>query len=383
MNISNKKIAIATHYLVYGAPQALREYLIKNEIQKLFFISHPLQVDKNKSYFELVINGEIKKKHICKIRFKFSVLNYFFEIFLTLKWMLKDKDKFDLFVGVDPLNSFMGIILKKINKIEKLIFYTIDYVPKRFDNTILNNIYHWLDKLAVVNADEIWNVSPRIAEARRMLHASEESDYKQKVVPIGVWFDRVKRLPFDRVKKHQILFVGHLLEKQGVQLVLDTLPEIINFIPDIHFLVVGGGEYEGVLRAMVAKLNLEDYVTFTGWIRDRSKLDQIMADSAIAIAMYNKEKDDFTYYADPTKLKDYLSAGLPIILTDLPHNAREIKERRCGVMIDYDKKEFAQAVISLMQDESKLKTYRDNAREYARQFDWDLIFSKNLENILL
>jgi len=33
-----------------------------------------------------------------------------------------------------------------------------------------------------------------------------------------------------------------------------------------------------------------------------------MKDSAVSIAMYDKEKDTFTYYADPTKLKDYLSA---------------------------------------------------------------------------
>ena len=42
MDIFNKKIIIGTHYLVYGAPQALREYLIKHRIKKLFFIAYPL-----------------------------------------------------------------------------------------------------------------------------------------------------------------------------------------------------------------------------------------------------------------------------------------------------------------------------------------------------
>ena len=375
----NKKIIIATHYLVYGAPQALREYLITHKIKKLIFIAHPLKTDEKKSYIEYIINGNIKSRRESKIRFPISILNYFFEVSLTLRWALKEEKKIDLFIGVDCLNAFAGLLLKKIGYVKKVVFYTIDYVPKRFENNILNNIYHWLDRYCVKNAAETWNVSPRIAEGREKIRGLKQHIYnKQKVVPIGIWFYRVKRLPFKQIKKCQLLFVGHLLEKQGVQLVLEAIPKITASIPDFHFLVIGGGEYEKDLRDRVKELNIERYVTFTGWINDRNILDQIMANSAIAVAMYNKEKDSFTYYADPTKLKDYLSAGLPVLLTDVPHNAREIEKNKCGIIIDYCKNQIASAVIELMKNKSRLQEYRKNAVEYIQQFDWNIIFNEAL-----
>jgi len=384
IKISDKKIVIVTHYLVYGAPQALREYLMTQGVGKLIFIAHPLQADGVKSYIEIIKNGAVLNKNDSKFRTKTSLLNYFLEFFLTFKWFFSQKGKFDLWVGVDSLNAFSGIVFRKLGKVGKVIYYTIDYVPDRFYNKVLNNFYHWLDKFCVKHADETWNVSYRIAEGREKTRGLKQSIYnKQKVVPIGVWFDRVKRLPFEKIKKHQLFFVGNLSETQGVQMVLEAMPEIIKEIPDFHFLIVGGGVYENALKNKAKELNLENHIIFVGWIKDRKKLDDIMADSAIAIAMYVKAKDCLSYYADPTKLKDYLSAGLPILLTDVPHNAYDIEKNKCGIIINYDKDSICQAVVSLMKDEKKLKECRENAISYIKQFDWSLIFEHNLKRILL
>ncbi len=359
MNISNRKVIIAAHYLVYGAPQALKDYLMVNKIKKLFFIAHPLSNDGSFSYIEKIVKGNIAEKNEIIKRYKSSILNYFFEIYLTLRAIIKSKEKFDLFVGVDSLNTFAGLLLRKIRYVKKVIFYTIDYVPERFNNKILNSIYHRLDKFCVKNADETWNVSPRIAEGRERIKGLKQCVYnKQKVVPIGVWFDKAKRLPFYQIKKCQLLFIGHLLEKQGVQLVLDAIPEIIKSIPDFHFLIIGGGKYEKNLVDKVEKLGIKKYITFTGWIKARNVLDKMMTDSAIAVAMYDRQIDTFTYYADPTKLKDYLSVGLPILLTDVSYNAREIEENRCGKIINYDKESITKAVIELMSNENRLQEYR-------------------------
>lgn len=380
MDISKARIIIATHSLVYGAPQALREYFMSNKIMSLLFISHPLQVDDSRSYLEIIKKG--RSIHIEKsfLRTQISFINYFIETLLSIFWVYKNQDKIDVFVGVDPLNCAVGVVLKKLGKAKKLVYYTIDYVPKRFNNRLLNNIYHRIDLFCLANADETWNVSPRIAEGREKIRGiSRKKFMNQKVVPIGVWMDKVKRLPFNKIKKHQLLFIGNLLEKQGVQLVLDAIPSIIRKIPDFHFLIVGGGEYESVLRQKVKILKLEKYVTFTGWVKEREKLDSIMADSAVAIAMYDKRKDTFTYYADPTKLKDYLSAGLPILLTDVPYNARDLEVNKCALVIRYDKQDISNAIIKLLKDEETLKRYRKNSISYITQYEWRNIFEKALK----
>jgi len=383
MDISRTKVVIATHSLVYGAPQALREYLMLENVKELLFISHPLQIDGSRSTSETIIKGKSSKTQTSRLRTKTPILNYIIESVLTFRWVFNKKTTYDLYVGVDPLNCGIGVILKKLGKVKKLVYYTIDYVPKRFLNRVLNNIYHHIDKLCVSNADETWNVSNRIAEGREKIRGLSRKTYnKQKVVPIGVWIDRVKRLPFGKIKKNQLLFVGNLLEKQGVQIVLDSIPDIVKKLPDFHFLVVGGGEYESTLKQKVKMLKLEKHVTFTGWIKEREKLDTIMADSAVAIAMYDKKKDTFTYYADPTKLKDYLSAGLPVLLTEVPFNAHDLEKNNCGIIIRYDKQDISKAVITILKDQETLKIYRQNSVSYVSQFGWSKIFAEALKQFL-
>lgn len=376
-----KNVVIATHYMVYGAPQALREYFIIQKIPYLLFIAHPLKLDGSRSFVEKIVKGKQLNQSELPLRTGVGVINYFLDIFFSFLWTLIDPHHFSLYIGVDPLNALAGLVLKKLGKVDKVIFYTIDFSPMRFENKWLNDLYHGLDKFCLTHADETWNVSDRIAEGREKVRGLKRTTYTtQKIVPIGIWYDRVKRMPFAQIKKHQLLFVGNLLEKQGVQLVLDAMPAIIKQIPDFHFMIVGGGEYEDVLRKKVKQMKLDTHVTFTGWIRDREELDTMMADSAIAIAMYDKKLDTFTYYADPTKLKDYLSAGLPILLTDVPHNAEEIEKAGCGTIINYDKDEIAQQVIRLMKDSQDLKRSRENALKYIKKFEWSTIFDKALSS---
>jgi glycosyltransferase involved in cell wall biosynthesis len=154
---------------------------------------------------------------------------------------------------------------------------------------------------------------------------------------------------------------------------------VINKIKDVQLIIVGGGEYLETLKVKVKKLSLEKYVTFTGWVNDRKKIDDMMSESAIAIATYKPEKKqlyNFTYYADPTKLKDYLGAGLPIILTDVSYNAKIIEDKKCGILVKYDKVEIAKAIVSLLQNEEKLVEYRKNSLKYAKEFGWERIFRK-------
>jgi glycosyltransferase involved in cell wall biosynthesis len=386
MDISESKVAIATHYLIYGAPQALRDYLIQKKAGEVRYISVPLFADGNRIYFEKIKKGRPVEKRESRLRTRFVIVNYLIGFFFTLKKCIESGEKIDVFIGVDNLNAFAGIILKKLGIAKKVVFYTIDYVPKRFDNFVLNELYHWLDAFCVRNCDQTWNVSKRIEQARREYHGLCGRRYeRQIVVPIGVWPDKVKVRPFEKIRKHRLLFIGHLLQKQGVQYVLDAIPAIVKQIPDFDFLVVGGGEYENELKKQAKRLGIEDCVTFTGWVKERKKIDSLMADSAVAIAMYQKydEKGNisFTYFADPTKIKDYLSAGLPVIMTDVPHNAREIERKGCGKVIRLDSKDIAAAVVSMMRNEKSLRTYRSNARKCALIFDWNVIFGRALKGI--
>lgn len=365
--------------MFYGAPHALRDYLLKKNISKLLFISLPFYEQRIASSTNYK-KGRIAEEIFVK-RADFGIIDYVVDVLQVVWWVYKQKDKFSLFVGVNPINCMVGLFFRKIGKTKSVIYYAIDFTPKRFKNSLLNYIYHRLEAYCVIHSNEAWNVSPRIAKGRERYLKLSEKKYFQKVVPIGVWSDTIKKIPFNKIKSHQLVFLGHLLKKQGVQVVLEATPYIVKQIPDFKFVILGGGEYQKNLQELSSKLQIVKYVEFKGWIKDRRKVDLLLGENAAAIAVYMPDKDNlsnFTYYADPTKIKDYLANGLPVILTDVPYNAHELEERKCGIVIKYRKKEVAQAVISLLKDQEKLKRYRRNALSYAKEFDWNNIFYKTL-----
>lgn len=382
----DQKIVIVTHETFYGVPHALRDYLLEKKIDNLIFIGLPFieqkfftlqKYKKGKLVFEKKINQKIS-----------GIAGYVLDFLLTFYWVIKQKDRYDRLIAIDVLNASSALFLKGIGKVKKVVFYAVDFTPVRFQSPLLNYIYHRLEQFCVKHADELWSVSPMIAEGReRFLHIDPKK-YPQKVVNSGIWIKKITQFPFNRVKKHQLLFLGHVLKKQGLQMVLEAIPIITKHISDFKFVILGGGEYENSLRELAKKLKVTHYVEFKGWIKDRKIIDSTLGESAAAIVVYVPEKEkmyNFSYYGDPIKIKEYLASGLPVILTDVPYNAKEIAEKKCGILVNYNKKEIADAVIFLLSNEQTLKRYRENAVQYAQKYDWmniyNNVFLKQQSNI--
>ena len=59
------------------------------------------------------------------------------------------KKTYKLFVGADNVSALVGIILKKLGRVEKVAYWTLDYRPVRFENRVMNTVFHWLDRFCV------------------------------------------------------------------------------------------------------------------------------------------------------------------------------------------------------------------------------------------
>lgn len=383
---TKSKIIIATHVYTTGASQDLKEYLINNKIDKLFFIGHPLFFNPqlNGSGYEIYKNGKLIRKKYQKIKKIPEIISYFKAIWLNIYWVIISKDKYDLFIGSDNLNALTGIILKWLGKVRKTVYYVIDYNPVRFNNKILNRIYHFIDQSCVKYSDETWNLSAVMKTARKEYF--NFSGGNQIEVPIGVWFKRIKRLDFNQINHHMLVYMGHITKKQGVQYILEAIPEIIKTIPDFQFLIIGAGNYLEKLEDLVNELKIKKYVNFTGFIVDHQDVEKMLIKCGLAVAMYEKYDDNgnlsFTHFTDQGKIKSYLACGLPVLLTDIPPIAKIIEKKQCALIIDNDPKIIAQAVIGLMKNKKKLEEFRKNAIDFAQEFDWEIIFPSILKGLL-
>lgn len=385
MNVKDLKIIMATHVFTTVPGQHLLEFCVVNKIKKALYIEHPLVYQKGQkgSGWQLYKKGRLEGEHYTPHPKGIGIRTYAKQALLNVWWGLKSKEHWDLYVGSDNLNAFCGILLKRLGRVGKVVYYVIDYVPKRFENRILDRFYHWVDIFCVKNCDIIWNLSPRMAEAReKYSHLDKKYRAKQIVVPEGVWLERIQRYPWEQIKPHQLVFLGHLNPRLGVQKVIEAIPEIIKIIPDFKFIVIGKGDYRPGLEELARNLGVEGHIEFKGFIPSHREVERVISRCAIGIAPYSDEEGAFSYFCDPSKTKVYMGCGLPVIMTDVFYNAREIEEAGAGRIVGYNAEEIAKAVVEMMQNREKLRQYRKGAVKYIEDLDWNIIFQKNLTGIL-
>ncbi|HLD25140.1 MAG TPA: glycosyltransferase [Patescibacteria group bacterium] len=368
-------VAIVTHEHLPGASHILRDYLNKKGILELSFIAHPLLYRDRGSYRQLFVRGRLNSQTSLHRSWALPIVSYPIDIILTVLWLWRGTPK-EWYIGVGPLNACAGLLLKAVGRVKNVVFYSIDFVPKRFQNRIVNALYHAMETYAVAHADMCWDVSPRIREGRMQFLRVRE--YRRRIVPIGI---ERKYIASARTRRrpYRLGFVGHLLEKQGVQLILEALPVISRKFPKTELLIIGGGEYKSVLECLALRLHIAKQVTFTDWVADQQKVARLLSTCVIGLAPYIPEggtETNFTYWADPTKLKTYLAAGLPVILTDVPYNAKELEGKQCATIIPYTPEKLSKAVTQLFGDQHRLKTMSKHALAFAKTVTWDSIFHK-------
>lgn len=382
--IKKSSVIISTHYYVYSASQALRDFLRINGCSNLLYISHPLPIQdahrEDRSFYEMSHGERILKRGETGRRFTSLLLSSLYETYLTFVWILSSGRHYDFFIAVDNLNALHAILLKWLGKVDRVIYYTIDRFPKRFENRIFNWLYFQLDKLCVRYADETWNVSPQMQIAREEIMGMKGAPYKsQYTVPIGIWYDQAPRKRFSAIDKKKLIFVGHLVAHMGVDLVVQAMPEIVKKVPGATLDIIGGGDEYKSLQVLTRSLKLTDVIKFHGWVRNRERLEKLLSVGAVGLATFNTDiLDEKVRNADPGKIKDYMQMGLPVIATDALLNGPEIADAKAGIIIPYNREALVQAIISLLKDDHVLQTYRENALRYVQRFDYHILFEKNL-----
>lgn len=394
MNLNKKThIAIISHFTYKERgdsevfPGNIRNYLLK-KIGKLTYIDHPfiqsqgVSSDFLASQMRIYSQG-VKIYQLTSPNFELPTpILFIYQLFLTIFFIIRKPMKYDLCIACDNLSLISIFLLRKIGLIKKLVYYTVDYSPKRYANPILNSLYHYMDRLACMISDVNW------VAVENMINAKVQSglDLKKcapfQVVPIGFSRENIFIKPIDEINKSNLIFVGYLFEKQGLQLVIKALPKLVKKFPQIHLTIVGSGPIENRIKKTIKLLKLNSYVTFTGYINNHQKIVDILTDSGgIGLATYIPSIGDYTYNADPSKIKLYLLCGLPVITTKVPPIAKEIAKRKAGLVIDYEERDLISSIEFLTRDDKTYADFRENALKMAKLYDTNVILTKAFKEL--
>jgi glycosyltransferase involved in cell wall biosynthesis len=302
-------------------------------------------------------------------------MHWFRDIWESLFIVINNNDKYDLIICLDCLNLLSGFVLKKLGRTKYLIYYSIDFTSKRFIFNWLNFIYIFLDKIAYRYADEVWNVSDGIRDLRRELKYSL-SPQKEKTVPVGIYPEDYNRNI--NKDKNTIVYLGSLSKLMGVQLAIHALPKLLHDYPSLKLEIIGTGEFESYLISQVIDYHLTNNITFISSI-DKNFIISRLYSGYIGIAPYENLVNSYKKYCDPTKIKEYFAAEIPVIITKVPRISVDIEQLHLGLAINYNQADFINAIKQLISNHILYNDYTNNISKYIKRYYWNNIFDKALK----
>lgn len=369
------RVAIVTHDFTWGAVDELFEYLQKNS-KLVVFVKHPFYFSHKRNSYVVTVSEGHKLITKLKPRTFVTILDYILDFFATLFYFLTVKHGFHLFIGADPLNALSGLVLKRLRRTQAVIFYSIDYTAERFNNTMLNLLYHWVDSFVTKNSDFTWNISPRMIEARKKKIGADLENQFVTPVPIDVSLCETisKRT---KKKNYSLIFAGTLHEETGLELVLEAIYKLQNLYQGITLTIIGEGPRLDFYSKLVRDMDLQDRVEIRGFIESRVEFLRVLSSHKIGVAITKPIKGGIAEYADVGKVKSYAACGLPMIISYGSFTAEEVSRCGCGIAVNYRTDEVVNAIVTLFSSDA-YERYSVAATQYAEKFSHSRIFGPPL-----
>jgi len=343
---------------------------LKNNSKDFIFVRHSID-GKIPSYVYEYKKGVVIKEKKLFIISKISLLRYVTEVMATSFYFLNSKVKNFIFVCIDPLNALSGVFLKKIGKIEKLIFYAADYADWRFKQRVMNYFYHLIDKICVKNSDYVWNVSSRIYQLRKKMGLPDE---KNIFVPNVPSLEYEKYL-FNKKDKYQLVTLGIIGDQLDLKGIIDAVGELEAKFSKLSLIIIGHGPEEDKYKKYVLEKKLSHKIHFLGYLNHSEALKEI-SKSGIGLALYNGNWH-FNYYGDSMKCREFFSFGLPVITTNTHSTVEEIIKYKSGLVCPMNKGDYRKAITDILNN---YEEYSQNSYQLSQKYR--NIHLKLLENLL-
>ena len=153
-----------------------------------------------------------------------------------------------------------------------------------------------------------------------------------------------------------LLSVGNLTELKGHDLIIKSLLNL----PDCKLIIVGGGELDRSLKALVDTLGLSERVRFMGTLK-QAELVEVYSSADLLVLASSRE-------GWANVLLEAMACGTPVVATNVGGTPELVKSPEAGVLVE---ERSTSGLVKAINKALSLKVDRGLTREYAKKFSWD------------
>lgn len=291
-------------------------------------------------------------------RGKWFYLEYAFRLFW---WLLFRKT--DLLLANDLDTLLPNFLVAKLRG-KRLVYDSHEYfteVPELVDRPRTRAIWLRLEK---------W-LFPRV-NAAITVNTSLARIYQEKYgLPVLSLRNLPLRgpIPAPKTPPHRtLIYQGALNLGRGIELMIKAM----HHLPDYTLVIVGTGDLDTELRRLATDLAVEDRVQFEGFV-PFEELKAITVRAHLGLSL-EEDRGASYHYALPNKLFDYLQAGLPVLVADLPEMRRIVETYQVGAVLPAPARtaaNLAQQIRTLCEDEAYYARFQQAAIAAAAILNWE------------
>ena len=227
---------------------------------------------------------------------------------------------------------------------------------------ILNRLKGWV----IRHADALTVVS----EAMRQHVVAHWPAVDVQVLPMGVDFEQ-RFVVDDSRPRNSIIYVGRLVEKKGVHVLLDAFALLAGRRPDCpQLVVVGDGPDRAMLQSQCHALGLGERVLFMGAL-PQTRLAGVYARAILAV-MPSVVARDGDQEGLGLVAVEAMGCGVPVLASDLPAVRDAVIDGQTGRLFPAgDPEALAVLMATLLDDPEAREVLAEQARQYAvSRFGW-------------
>ncbi|HEY9099985.1 MAG TPA: TIGR04063 family PEP-CTERM/XrtA system glycosyltransferase [Thiobacillus sp.] len=175
--------------------------------------------------------------------------------------------------------------------------------------------------------------------------------------------DSALRVKLGLGNSHVLGFIGSFYAYEGLDLLIAALPRILNQIPDVKILLVGGGPQDVALKQQVMALDLKKRVVFTGRVPHEA-VNQYY--DLVDVLVYARHPMRLTELVTPLKPLEAMAQGRLMVASDVGGHKELIEDGQTGVLFRAgDVDDLARKVVALLQDASGWNRMKENGRRFV------------------
>ena len=178
-------------------------------------------------------------------------------------------------------------------------------------------------------------------------------------------------IPLDYQPK-AVVHVGAHARSRGCGVMIEAFDLVVQQIPDARLWLVGPFNhppYQKEVEQLISRRNLQNVAKLVGEVPYPEALKWVSR-AAVGLIAYQA----VSQYQEclPTKVLEYMAAGIPVVATDVPANRNIIEAADCGYLVEPAAPQaYAEAIIDLLTHPDKAKQLGLNGRRAVfDQYDW-------------